>query len=286
MTTKEKPRDDADWVVIDSSKGNQFECLRCGRTYLPTYPCPVDIVIAIGSAFSKMHAMCSRRADRHGRKIQTSATSEDRALRMSAKFHQHFVAMGASDPAVSAVFWELLVPYYESPDRHYHTLGHVNRLFVTAEELRWTLDPCSMIALWFHDAIYDAARKDNEDRSSDLCIGACALMGVDRGVVRAAAHVIESTKYHEVTGVGDAVPSVLDLDLTPLGADDKTFDEDCLAIRKEYGHVPDVDYKVGRTEILRRFLARASIFATKDCKEKFEGQARTNIERELVRLAT
>ncbi len=58
MTTRRKPMD---WLVINPSRGGSFDCLRCGESYLPTYPIPVDVMSAISKALEKTHRRCTER---------------------------------------------------------------------------------------------------------------------------------------------------------------------------------------------------------------------------------
>ena len=66
---------------------------------------------------------------------------------------------------------EFLVRAYSEPHRHYHNLAHVHdclNYLATLRDLsareRQTLEH----AIWWHDAIYEPSRSDNEERSADL----------------------------------------------------------------------------------------------------------------------
>ena len=73
------------------------------------------------------------------------------------------------DPAMKAELSAL----YRAPDRHYHGLSHIEALLALAQEYRTALsDPDAVeAAIWFHDAIYDSRRSDNETRSAAACLG-------------------------------------------------------------------------------------------------------------------
>ena len=47
-----------DWVVILTTQGGALFCLRCGQSYTPNLPAPVDIVAAVGKAFERTHRKC------------------------------------------------------------------------------------------------------------------------------------------------------------------------------------------------------------------------------------
>jgi predicted metal-dependent HD superfamily phosphohydrolase len=69
--------------------------------------------------------------------------------------------LGAAAP--SGLYEELLARYTE-PHRHYHTVRHLEECFAELAAVRAdAARPAEVeLALWFHDAIYDTARHDNE----------------------------------------------------------------------------------------------------------------------------
>jgi predicted metal-dependent HD superfamily phosphohydrolase len=73
----------------------------------------------------------------------------------------------------------------------------------------------------------------------------------------------------------------LDADLAILGSAPARYDEYAAQIRREYAHIPAALFRSGRASLMRAFLARPRIYATEEFRERFEAQARANIEREL-----
>ena len=63
--------------------------------------------------------------------------------------------------------------------------------------------------------------------------------------------------------------------------EDRAFDR---AIREEYCWVPGFLYRRKRAEVLQGFLDRPAIYVTPALQERFETQARANLERALGRL--
>jgi predicted metal-dependent HD superfamily phosphohydrolase len=55
---------------------------------------------------------------------------------------------------------------YSEPHRHYHTLVHVQDLLTKFEQYKFLVEAHEEIeaAIWFHDALYDPTRYDNEER--------------------------------------------------------------------------------------------------------------------------
>jgi len=73
----------------------------------------------------------------------------------------------ADNPALERVYDDL-VERYSEPHRHYHDLRHVSRCLMELDEARSQADnPFEVeLAIWFHDAVYDPRRSDNEEASA------------------------------------------------------------------------------------------------------------------------
>ena len=78
-----------------------------------------------------------------------------------------WTALGVSRP--EAGLPERLISCYSEPQRHYHTLQHLGECLSWLDCLRELAQrPAEIeLALWFHDAIYEVRRRDNESRSAD-----------------------------------------------------------------------------------------------------------------------
>lgn len=74
---------------------------------------------------------------------------------------------------------------------------------------------------------------------------------------------------------------LLDVDLSVLGKDTQTYLGYTKQIRKEYSIYPDFLYNLGRKKVLQHFLELENIFKTEDFRDKYESQARKNIEFEI-----
>jgi predicted metal-dependent HD superfamily phosphohydrolase len=77
-----------------------------------------------------------------------------------------------------------------------------------------------------------------------------------------------------------------DIDLSILGRSPKVFDQFERQIRQEYAVVPEPIYRTGRSDILRRFLSRPTIYQTAWFRQRYENRARANLERLLTTLET
>ncbi|MDX2245424.1 MAG: hypothetical protein SF052_01505 [Bacteroidia bacterium] len=73
-----------------------------------------------------------------------------------------------------------------------------------------------------------------------------------------------------------------DADLSILGQKREIYHAYSTNVRKEYAIYPDILYNPGRKKVLQHFLAMEQIFKTPHFQEKYEAQARANLEEELM----
>jgi predicted metal-dependent HD superfamily phosphohydrolase len=197
----------------------------------------------------------------------------------------------ANQPFIGEPLKNRLAALYGEPGRHYHDVAHVEALLALLEEHRAEFaDPEAVeAAIWFHDAIYDSRRSDNEARSAALAAKELSAVLPPERLARTVA-MIEATATHIPPDLGDEAANhdaalFLDMDLSILGASPDAFDAYEAAVRREYAWVEDTAWRSGRTAVLAKFLARPSIFYTETFGQRFEAQARRNIERSLAALA-
>lgn len=168
--------------------------------------------------------------------------------------------------------------------RHYHTLDHleaclrefdaVRSLAVRPEEVE--------LALWFHDAVYRSWRKDNERQSADWA--ARALRAAPLESVERIRQMILATMHMDEELGGDTA-LVVDVDLSILGQPPDIYRGFERAIRREYWWVPRTKYVAARSGVLAGFLERSTIYQHDALYEKYEAQARVNLNAALARLA-
>ena len=174
---------------------------------------------------------------------------------------------------------------YLEPHRFYHTLRHMEECFALFGDAR---SLCAhpdevLLALWFHDAVYRPTRQNNEEASARWAEAILRQAGVSSEIVGRVGDLILATR-HDAEPASDDASVLVDLDLSILASDPARFDEYETQVRREYAHIPDRLFRMGRTKILNQFLARTSIYSTGHFKERFETRARENIARSLARL--
>lgn len=171
-----------------------------------------------------------------------------------------------------------LTALYCQPDRHYHDLGHVADLLLWGRA--FPLDEIQTWAVWFHDAIYDASRRDNEELSAQLAEARLPALGYDDAFVGEVAQIVRDTASHIATT--DRSAAVLDVDLAPLAISERDFAANREDIRREYAFATDEDFNTGTAAFAAKMLEREHIFHTPWGRER-ESQARKNL-RWLVEL--
>jgi predicted metal-dependent HD superfamily phosphohydrolase len=178
-----------------------------------------------------------------------------------------------------------LVEFYSEPHRKYHTIQHLQECFAHLESVRSFAEHAGEVelALWFHDAIYNTHKKDNEERSAEWARESALAAGlVDEQASR--VHQLVLATMHNAVPVGKDAAVLVDIDLAILGADEARFDEYEVQVREEYSWVPGPLYRAGRRKILQEFVSRESIYSTEYFRVEYEARARSNIVRSLARL--
>ena len=179
---------------------------------------------------------------------------------------------------------DLLARWSETHRKH-HTVAHLNELLdaigVLADDGLDFDREAVELAAWFHDAIYEIGRDDNEDRSAELARTLLHESPVRDEVVR----LVLATKTHKVDAddVNGAVLS--DADLSVLGADADRYRRYADAVREEYRDIPDDVYRPGRAQILTELLS-GSIFHTAAGRRRWEDQAHRNVTAEISALTS
>ncbi len=190
-------------------------------------------------------------------------------------------ALGAEAP--DAALLDALLARYGEPHRAYHTLQHLDEcLEGLALERSHAKRPAEIaLALWFHDAIYDVHRHDNEERSADWAQQALRDAGADADVAQRVHALVMATRHQVQPEEADA-QLLVDIDLSILGAPAPRFAEYEQQIRFEYAHVPPEVFEPRRRQILGSFLARDPLYLTPSIRARLEAQARVNLQRAVA----
>lgn len=203
---------------------------------------------------------------------------------LESRWRSAIIAVGAGGD-VAAPLRRLLAAYGE-PHRAYHDLRHLAEVLAAIDVLAPHAAHIDHVRLaaWFHDVVYDVRAGDNEERSATLAERELHALGVPEASVAEVARLVRLTTTH-TPSTEDADGQVLcDADLAVLGREEPRYRAYAADVRREYRHVPENAFIAGRSAVLRRFLARESIFSTDHGRAHWESAARRNLNSELGEL--
>ncbi|WP_051130467.1 HD domain-containing protein [Arenimonas oryziterrae] len=184
----------------------------------------------------------------------------------------------------------LLLAAYATPIRAYHNFDHVHEVLghyaESAQRSAWRQPREVFLAVLFHDAIYQAGRRDNEERSAVLALEAIAEHLPEAGIDGArVAELIRLTARHGRVGPDDVDEDArrfLDGDMAILGAAPAAFDAYHRGIASEYrGKLPGWLFEFNRRRFLKGLLAKERIFLSDAFHGRFDAPARVNLQRVL-----
>lgn len=181
--------------------------------------------------------------------------------------------------------WGEISESYSDKNRHYHTLLHLDNLLkqlteVKAEIKEWD---AVLFTLYYHDIVYNSLKSDNEERSAKLAEKRMTQLSVPNEMIESCKNQILATKSHLENSDSDT-NYFTDADLSVLGQNWEIYSGYFKNVRKEYSIYPDWVYNPGRKKVLQHFLAMIRIFKTDYFFNKFEEQAKQNLQRELELL--
>lgn len=174
---------------------------------------------------------------------------------------------------------------YSEPHRHYHNLNHVSGCLHAYDRIAHRLsDPfCIEASIWFHDVVYHPKSSINEAQSAEYASDFLSHTQIDPTAISEIERLIRLTRHPSNPSTEDE-KYLIDIDLSTLGAGREQYDRYEVMIRKEYAFLPGLIYRRGRRKLLKAFIDCPYIYRTRYFRERFEIQARANIERALDKL--
>ena len=186
-------------------------------------------------------------------------------------------------------WWDRIVSLHSAPDRRYHTLVHLYEMMGLLDILEQSRNPIMILAVFFHDAIYNAKSSTNEEDSAKLFQEFCADVHESSSDIEASVvRYILLTKSHIVPQDSDDcnLALFLDVDMAVLGKEGDAYLHYAGLIRQEYNFVERSVYCEKRAEILTSFLRESQIFASMPMRVALEQQARGNLRKEIELLSS
>ena len=176
-----------------------------------------------------------------------------------------------------------LQKHYTNSKRMYHNFSHIHAMLKICEQYQSEIENYRVLrlAVWYHDIIYQATRKDNEAKSAEYALKILADSNLSAVELEQIKQLIISTKSHDILIDNFDNCLLLDADLGVLAASHEQYIRYTHAIREEYKIYPDFLYKKGRKKVLQHFLERARIYFTEAFQAQHEMDARQNLESEI-----
>ena len=179
-----------------------------------------------------------------------------------------------------------LLAAYGAPTRHYHNVQHIENLLNRVEAHSLQDATVVQLAVWYHDAVYNALRGDNEAKSAEWAMRFLEQTSLEPARRERVAYLIGRTQDHTQSQPPDDADLLLflDADLSILGAPAAAYQQYACQIRQEYHLVPDLLYRPGRRKVLAKMLAAPVLFHTPALRDELDAQARQNLQAELDAL--
>jgi predicted metal-dependent HD superfamily phosphohydrolase len=175
---------------------------------------------------------------------------------------------------------------YAEPHRRYHGVRHLETVLDNIDLLAAEAESPDVVRLaaWFHDAVYDPQRRDNEEVSAQLAEGLLPTFKISDDDIVEVARLVRLTATH-APEAGDRNGAVLcDADLAVLASKANAYMDYAVNVRMEYTFLDDKTFARGRLGVLRSLASRDHLFMTRRGRERWESPARANLKREIMLL--
>lgn len=174
---------------------------------------------------------------------------------------------------------EILKQYSGRPYHNWqHILDMIFQYLAVVDKLK---EP--QLVLWaiiFHDIVYDAKATDNEEQSARIAERYLLSEGnLSLAQIRRVGDLILATKKHDCDPNDTDMCYLLDFDLRGLGLSWDIFSRNYDNIRKEYNHLSDEDFRIGRMGFLEAYSQKI-LFKTPEY-QKFNTPAQENMLRQI-----
>lgn len=175
-----------------------------------------------------------------------------------------------------------LIERYSEPHRHYHNIFHINDMLNLSAACHPISPGALNLMIWYHDAIYDPTRSDNEEKSAELAVDNLKDRLETEDVDYIANGILFTKHTFSSRYLSSDLAILIDCDLHIL-SHDFCYKMYARNIRKEYSHLSDEAYITGRIDFLEKMLNRNpwySVFRNRNSR------AQKNINMELQKLKT
>ena len=182
-------------------------------------------------------------------------------------------------------WWRRVETHYTEPNRYYHTLVHVDAMLTLATKHEVQDRVAVDLATIFHDIVYDAingGRGRNERESAQVFVEFAHSTTMTSERINKVVQWIERTWSHDGAGLDSDGQLFMDFDMSILGAESEAYALYASQVRREYGHVNWLYWRVGRSQFLSSSTSKR-VFCTSEFAA-LEGKALENARAECLKL--
>lgn len=189
---------------------------------------------------------------------------------------QEWAALMPTQPGLG----ERLLAAWSEPHRVYHDVRHLAHC-LTSLNLLAEAEPVVVLALWFHDAVYQGRPGRDEHESARLaesCLGGV----LSRAEVSEVARLILLTASHDADSRDVRGQLMCDADLAVLALPEPRYHTYVRDVRLEYSQLPAEQFRVGRTRVVAGLLGRESIYSSDSGRRLWQDAAAGNLAAEPI----
>ncbi len=201
-------------------------------------------------------------------------------IRLDELWYQSWRSLGTHDDGQATL--ELLLSMHNDPARRVHAAQHLLDCF--AKLKRWHQETQHFhqvaLAIWFHDALFDPQRHDNEARSARLASDRLSAAKVAPETVQRVRELIISSRPGEQLNTREA-RLLHDIDRAVFGASSESYNRYERNLRHENSHIGDFIYRRKRIEQLQALLTRSQLYLTDSAQTDLQVPAAANLKRWL-----
>ena len=182
-------------------------------------------------------------------------------------------------------WWRRVETKYTEPGRHYHTLVHIDAMLTLATKHEVQDRVAVDLATIFHDIVYDAingGQGRNERESAQVFVEFAHSTTMTSERITKVVQWIERTWSHDGNGLDDDGRLFMDFDMSILGAESEAYALYASQVRREYGHVNWLYWRIGRSQFLSSSTSK-KVFSSPQFAG-LEDKARLNARAECLKL--
>lgn len=181
---------------------------------------------------------------------------------------------------------DALLDAYAAPGRHFHDVRHLADVLEALAALQRAgneFDPLPVtLAAWFRRSVYAGERDDDERSAVRAEEQLLPVTGPE--LAQEVARLIRDTETLRPEPGDTAAAALCDAALCMLKGSPEQYDEYVRDVRREYPHLSDEEFRVGRTLVVEGLVERPRIYHSEHGCQEWEAAARANLERELTAL--